>query len=78
LVSIAADVKRIADHLAPVQRGEIVGTRHVADRRGESTQWITQQARDGRIPAKCIVSRGGKHKRWKFRRPEIDEWADSQ
>jgi hypothetical protein len=47
---------------------------YIADRLGWTTEWVSRQARDGRIPAHCIVEGSGNGKPWKFHRHKIDKW----
>jgi hypothetical protein len=69
---IAESLQRLADAKAPAK--EKVGTGYVADRQDYSTQYVAQLARDGEIPATCLVPGTGGSKPWKFFRKEIDAW----
>jgi hypothetical protein len=72
-----APLARLADSLAPPPR-EIVGTPYVAHRLGQTTTWIADLARQGRIPAKCVVPGTGNGKPWKFYRQRIDDWLEAR
>jgi hypothetical protein len=73
----AADVRRIADALAPAP-DNIVGTLYVARKLGVTTTWIADMVRQGEIPASCIVTGSGNGKPWKFHRERIEEWMESR
>jgi predicted DNA-binding transcriptional regulator AlpA len=75
--SIAADVKRIADALAPAPP-DVVGTPYVAQKLGATTTWIADLVRQGEIPSRCLVPGTGNGKPWKFYRGRIDEWLTSR
>lgn len=83
LERIAATLERIALGLEPLTRiaaaldpspPDIVGTHYVAERLGQTTVWISEMARQGVIPANCIVPGTGNGKVWKFYRDTIDKW----
>jgi hypothetical protein len=74
---IAADIRRIADHLSPVPP-EKVGTTYVAEKLDCTTVWVTEMIHSGKLPAKCVVPGTGNGKKWKFFRARIDEWIGSR
>jgi hypothetical protein len=76
-VSVEESLARIADALAP-KKGNIVGTRYVADRLGCTTTWIAELLRKAEIPRHCVVPGTGKGKPWKFYRDRIDRWIESR
>lgn len=78
IASIASDIHRIAMKYAPATKGEIVGSRYIADRLGCTTQWIGELVRQGRIPSVCIVPGTGNGKLWKFFKSKIDDWIESR
>lgn len=71
--AIADALARLADHFVPPP-ADIVDTTYVAGRLGCGVEWISQQAKRGRIPKSCILEGSGNGKPWKFRRLQIDEW----
>ena len=77
LTSIAANLARLADHLAPVPPS-IVGTRYVAERLGCTTVWVAEMVRKGEIPRSCILVGTGTGRPWKFSKGRIDEWIASR
>jgi hypothetical protein len=70
---VRAEQKRIADHFDPPPP-DVVGTDYVATELSCTKVWVSQMARDGEIPADCIVPGTGNGKPWKFRRSGIDRW----
>jgi len=75
LGGIATDIRRVADSLSPTPPQK-VGTGYIADRLACSKTWITELARDKRIPKCCIVQGTGNGKPWKFHRREVDNWIE--
>lgn len=73
----ASSINRIADRLAP-QPSDIVDSVWVAERLGCTTTWIADMARQGKIPAACIVAGTGNGKVWKFHRGPIERWLSSR
>ncbi len=73
LAPLIAEVRRIADVLDPPPP-DLVDRGYVAGRLGCTTTWVADLARNGEIPASCIVPGTGNGKPWKFRRTRIDEW----
>lgn len=65
--------RRIADRLDPPPP-DVVGSDYIATRLGCTATWIAEQARDGKLPARCIVPGTGRGKPWKFYRSQIDDW----
>jgi hypothetical protein len=75
LSTIAQDIRRVADKLDPPLP---VGTDYIARRLDCSDTWVATMARDGAIPATCIVAGTGSGKPWKFHRDKIDEWLKNR
>jgi hypothetical protein len=73
LERIAVALERIADHLAP-EPDNIVGSDYVAGRLGCTPTHVARLARDGSIPANCVVTGCGDGRPWKFLRARIDDW----
>lgn len=69
----ASSISRVADRLAP-QPSDIVDSVWVAERLDCTTTWIADMARQGKIPAVCIVPGTGNGKVWKFHRGPIERW----
>ena len=69
----ASAVERIADRLAP-QPTDIVDSVWVAEILDCTTTWVADMARQGKIPAACIVPGTGNGKVWKFYRAKIQPW----
>ena len=67
----------VADAIAP-QPNDLVGTPYVARRLGCTAVWVAEMARDGTIPAQCVVAGTGNGKVWKFYRDRIDRWIASR
>ena len=55
LTSIAADLKRIADHYDPPP-SDIIDSPYLAAQLGVTATRIAQMVRDGTIPKSCIVA----------------------
>jgi hypothetical protein len=72
-VSIAENLARIADALAPAP-ADTVGSPYVARLLGCTTVWVAELARLGRMPKSCLVPGTGNGKPWKFFRRDIDKW----
>ena len=77
IATIAGALKRIADHFDPPPP-DVVDSRYVCDKQGYTTQWIADMARNGGIPAACIVPGSGKGKPWKFYRAKIEKWLEER
>jgi Helix-turn-helix domain len=77
LASIERNLASIATALNP-ETPEVVGTRYVADRLGQTTQWVAEMARLGIIPKSCLAEGSGRGKQWKFRRSKIDQWIENR
>lgn len=75
--SIANQFARLVDAVAPAP-SEKVGTAYVAKKLGQTTVWIAEMARRGKIPGNCIVTGTGIGKPWKFHRGQIDKWLESR
>jgi len=73
---IAESLERIANALAPAP-ANIVGSQYVAEKRGVTTTYVAQMARQGLIPKSCIVAGSGDGNYWKFNREKIDQWIES-
>jgi hypothetical protein len=73
LERIAVALERLADHLAP-EPDNVVGTDYVAGKLGCTLTHVARLARDGGIPAGCIVPGCGDGRPWKFLRARIDNW----
>lgn len=73
IATIAASLKRIADHFDPPPP-DIIGTDYIADRLGCTVVWVAKMASEGKIPKNCIVPGTGIGKPWKFYRSRIDHW----
>ena len=73
---LTAEIRRIADHLAPPADDRPVGTPYVANKIGCTTRWVCELARKGTIPADCIAKSGGDGGYWMFHRAQIDAWFD--
>jgi hypothetical protein len=71
--SIAKSLERIAEALDP-KPPEYVDGPYVAGRLGLTTTRVAQMARDGIIPASCVVPGTGDGKPWKFVRSHIEAW----
>lgn len=71
--SIAKSLERIAEALDPKPPDHVDGP-HVAGRLGLTATRVAQMARDGDIPASCIVPGTGDGKPWKFVRSRIEAW----
>jgi hypothetical protein len=70
---IAASAERLAEVHAP-PLSEKVDTTYVAERLDVTPTWVAALARDGEIPAHCIVPGTGDGTPWKFYRDRIDKW----
>lgn len=77
LERLEQQVRRIGDQ-RDLATPDKVGTDYVANRLGWTAIWVAEQARDGRIPADCVVTGTGNGKPWKFYRRKIDAWIDSR
>jgi hypothetical protein len=77
LDDIASNIRRIADHLAPIPTAK-VGTTYIAEKLDCTTVWVTEMIRNGKLPANCIVPGTGNGKPWKFFRARIDGWLASR
>jgi len=77
LERLEPSISRIADGYATSYQQK-VGTEYVAGQLGCTTVWVAEQARDGVIPASCIVTGTGHGKPWKFHRCKIDAWIKSR
>jgi hypothetical protein len=75
--SLAGNIQRIADHLVPAPAA-IVGTPYVATALGQTTTWVAQMVREGKIPAGCLVPGTGSGKPRKFHRERIDDWIKNR
>ena len=75
--SLAGNLQRIADHLVPAP-ATIVGTPYVATALGQTTTWVAQLVREGKIPVGCLVQGTGSGKPWKFYREWIDDWIKNR
>ncbi|MFL5240569.1 MAG: hypothetical protein ACJ8FY_00540 [Gemmataceae bacterium] len=73
---IAESLERIANALAPAP-AEIVGSQYIAERRGITTTYVAQMARQGVIPKACIIAGSGDGNYWKFDRKKIDQWIET-
>ncbi len=71
--SIAKSLERIAEALAPQPPDNVDGP-FVAGRLGLTATRVAQMARDGDIPASCVVPGTGDGKPWKFVRSRIEAW----
>lgn len=71
--SIAKSLERIAEALDPKPPDYVDGP-SVANRLGLTATRVAQMARDGDIPANCIVPGTGDGKPWKFVRSRIEAW----
>jgi hypothetical protein len=77
LLRIAVALERIANHLSP-EPSDIVGSDHVAARLRCTPTHIARLARDGSIPASCIVPGCGNGKPWRFLRHRINNWLETR
>ena len=74
LERIAIALEQLADRLAPDPEN-IVGTEYVSAKMGCSQTHVARLARDGDIPASCVVPGCGDGKPWKFSGPgSTDGW----
>ena len=71
--SIAKSLERIAEALDPKPPDHVDGP-FVAGRLGLTATRVAQMARDGDIPASCVVPGTGDGKPWKFVRSRIEAW----
>ena len=76
--SIDRSLKRIADKIDPPNDDKPVGTPYVAKRLGQTTTWVAEMARQGRIPKECVAAGTGVGKPWKFHRSKIDKWIEKR
>jgi hypothetical protein len=76
--SIDTNLKRIAETLDPPDDARPVGTPYVAKRLGQTTTWVAEMARRGKIPKSCIAAGTGVGKPWKFHRDKIDAWIENR
>lgn len=72
-LSIAKSLERIAEALDPKPPDYMDGP-NVAARLGLTPTRVAQMARDGDIPASCVVPGTGDGKPWKFVRSRIEAW----
>jgi hypothetical protein len=77
IATIAGQLARIADHFDPPPP-DVVDTVYVAQKLGCTTTWIADLARNGGIPASCLVPGTGDGKPWKFYRAKIETWITEQ
>ena len=77
IVTIAGALKRIADHFDPPPP-DVVDSVYLRKKLGCTTQWIADMARNGVIPAACIVPGTGNGKPWKFYRSKIEKWLEER
>jgi hypothetical protein len=77
IATIAGALKRIADHFDPPPP-DLVDSVYVSKKLGCTTTWIADQARNGKIPAACLVPGTGNGKPWKFYREKIEKWITGQ
>lgn len=75
--AISKSIDRIAAKLDPPP-SDIVGTAYIADRLGCTVTWVSETAREGKIPTNCVVPGTGNGKPWKFYRTRIDVWLASR
>lgn len=75
LDGIATDIRRVADTLSPTPPQK-VGSDYIAQKLGCSKAWITELARDNRLPRCCVVQGTGNGKPWRFHRREVDHWIE--
>lgn len=73
IATIAASLKRIADHFDPPP-ADIIGTDYIADRLSCTTVWVAKMATKGMIAKNCVVPGTGFGKPWKFYRSRVDHW----
>ena len=73
IVTIAGALKRIADHFDPPPP-DVVDSVYVRQKLGCTTTWVAEMARNGDIPASCLVPGTGNGKPWKFYRSKIEKW----
>ena len=73
IATIAASLKRIADHFDPPPP-DIVDSTYIADKLGCTKVWVARMATEKQIPPSCIVPGTGFGKPWKFYRSRIDPW----
>lgn len=75
---LLACFNRLVDHLAP-EPSKMVGTEYVAKKLGRVQKYISQMAREGRIPKECIVpGTGWGEGPYGFYRDRIDEWLENR
>jgi hypothetical protein len=77
LASIAIDLKRIADHVAPPP-ADIIGTADVAALLGCKPPNVGYLIRSGKIPKNCIVPGSGNGSYWRFYRAQIEKWRETR
>ena len=77
LASVASDLNRIANHFDPPPP-DVVDSVYVAQKLGCTTTWVADMARNGSIPASCLVPGTGKGKLWKFYRAKIEKWLQDR
>lgn len=77
IATIAGALKRIADHFDPPPP-DVVDSVYVRQKLGCTTTWVAEMARNGDIPAACIVPGTGNGKPWKFYRSKIEKWLEER
>ncbi len=77
IVTIAGALKRIADYYDPPPP-DVVDSVYIAKKLDCTTTWVAEMARNGDIPAACIVPGTGNGKPWKFYRSKIEKWLEER
>lgn len=72
VVSIANSLRRLAD--AHGNLAAQIGTEDVARQLGCTPEHVSDLARSGKIPKRCIVDGTGHGKPWRFHRGRITAW----
>ena len=74
---IAGALTRIANHFDPPPP-DVVDSVYIAKKLGCTTTWVADMARNGTIPASCLVPGTGNGKLWKFYRSKIEKWLEER
>jgi hypothetical protein len=77
LDALLREVKRIADHFNPPPPN-VIDSNYVARRMGRTPTRIAQMAREGLIPASCVVPGRSDGEAWRFYRDRVEEWLDGR